>query len=46
MIQKALGSNLNFYQSAELSAERMIIGLVKALNVNVEDLNVEVEFIN
>lgn len=46
LIQKALGSNLNFYQSAELSAERMIIGLVKALNVNVEDLNVEVEFIN
>lgn len=46
LIQKTLGSNPSFYQSAELSAKRMITGLVKALNTKVENLTVEVEFIN
>lgn len=43
-IKKALGSNPNFYQAAENSADRMIKALVKALNQNVENLVVDVEF--
>lgn len=45
-LEKNLGVDLNFYQSAELSAKRVITSLVKALNVKIPDLIVEVEFIN
>ena len=45
-LEKNLGVDLNFYQSAELSAKRVITSLVKALNVKIPDLIVEVEFID
>lgn len=39
-------SNQRFYQSAETSAELMIENLVRALNQDVEDLTVEIEFMD
>ena len=45
LIQRNLGSDVSFYQLAEASAERMIISLVNAVNPEVENLQVEVEFI-
>ena len=45
-IKKSFVSNTKFYQSAQVSAENIIVNLIKSLNSEVKDLVVEVEFIN
>lgn len=42
----SITSNQRFYQSAEASAELMIENLVRALNQDVENLTVEIEFMD
>lgn len=44
LIKKEFLSNQNFYLNAQDAARSSIINLVKQLNPNVENLNVEVEF--
>lgn len=45
LIQRNLGSDVSFYRLAEASAERIIVSLVNAVNAEIENLKVEVEFI-
>ena len=45
LIKKSFGLNTQYYNSAVTVAESMIINLIKSLNTEVTDLEVEVEFI-
>ncbi len=45
LIQKEFASNARYYSSAEESAENLIENMVKELNPDVENLQVEVEFV-
>lgn len=44
LMQKEFDSNARYYDSAEKSAKRLIENIVKGLNNNVENLQVDVEF--
>lgn len=44
LIQKEFASNERYYSSAETAAENLIVNMVKELNPNVSNLQVEVEF--
>ena len=43
-MQKEFDSNARYYDNAEKSAKRLIENIVKGLNNNVENLQVDVEF--
>ena len=45
LIEKSFGLNTQYYNSAVTVAESMIINLIKSLNTEVANLEVEVEFI-
>ena len=44
LMQKEFDSNARYYDNAEKSAKRLIENIVKGLNNNVENLQVDVEF--
>lgn len=44
LMQKEFDSNARYYDNAEKSAKRLIENIVKGLNSNVENLQVDVEF--
>ena len=43
-IQEDISSNLQYYEFAEKSAVSLIENLIKALNTDIPDLKVEIEF--
>lgn len=44
LIEKSFASNTQYYDSAITAAESMIINLIKSLNMEILDLEVEIEF--